>query len=34
MKGASEIILNCCSHYITFDGVKEKLNDALKRNIE
>jgi hypothetical protein len=34
MKGASEIVLDCCSHYIASNGFKEKLSDAMKLNLE
>ena len=34
MKGASEIILGCCTSYLNQDGNKEVLTDTLKINLE
>ena len=34
MKGASEIVLSCCSHYLDQDGRKVELLDERKSKIE
>lgn len=33
MKGAAEIILACCSHYLNQDGEKVPLHDDMKQNL-
>ena len=33
MKGASEIVLECCTHYLDQDGEKKELQDDMKSNL-
>jgi magnesium-transporting ATPase (P-type) len=33
MKGASEIVLRACTHYLNMDGQKVELLDEMKSNI-
>jgi len=34
IKGASEIVKNCCSHYIDYDGQVQEMTDDVKQNLD
>jgi len=34
VKGASEIVMGCCSHYLDLDGNVKDLTDEMKCNLE
>jgi Ca2+ transporting ATPase len=34
IKGASEIVKNCCSHYLDADGTVKEMNDEMKSNLD
>jgi len=34
VKGASEIVKNCCSHYLDADGNVKEMTDEVKGNLD
>lgn len=34
IKGASEIVKNCCSHYLDVDGNVKEMTDVAKSNLD
>ena len=34
VKGASEIIINCCSHYLDIEGNVKEMTDEMKCSLE
>jgi magnesium-transporting ATPase (P-type) len=34
VKGASEIVKNCCSHYLDVDGTVREMNDQMNQNLD
>lgn len=34
VKGASEIVKNCCSHYLDVDGNVKEMRDEIKGNLD
>ena len=34
IKGASEIVKNCCSHYLDADGKVQEMTDAMNGNLD
>jgi Ca2+-transporting ATPase len=34
IKGASEIVKNCCSHYLDVDGKVREMTDEIKGNLD
>ena len=34
VKGASEIIINCCSHYLDIEGKVKEMTDEMKCSLE